>query len=469
MIKLFVDRICQILLAILLIIGFSSQAVAQEKNKKDSLNTTQSRDTTKNNLKKIKTKISQDTSFVKKDLDTLSTGESKSGYDDKLVLGGANSVGADLIANDKKKGAWFNINYAKKVFNSYYDVKRFLNKKYGLAIGVDYSFLNQFATYSSTENQASSGIFRIYGSWTPKFKNKNANGSFVYKLENRHNIGPGVTPRNLGYDAGAALSTATFKDFGWGLTNLYWKQFLMDRRIGLAIGIMDPGDWLDLYPLLSPFKYYLNEAYFNSPAMSIPNQGLGVSFAFKQLYKEMYLAGGLHDANGEPFMFVVDNFNSFFQVKEYLWWVETGWNFGKNLTDGESIHLMYWHQDPRSAKQQTESWGLCFSASQVFSDQYTVFVRAGYSEGNAPLMSTLVMAGMSIKVMDHDLLAIGLSYGTPSDRSRRAQFGTEVFYTFQITEHLNVSPNVQLTVNPSFNEEKKAVGVFSVFRILYSL
>ena len=58
-------------------------------------------------------------------------------------------------------------------------------------------------------------------------------------MENRHNIGTGVTPRNLGYEAGAALSTASFKEFGWGLTNFYWKQSIIDKYF-FVVGIMDP-------------------------------------------------------------------------------------------------------------------------------------------------------------------------------------------------------------------------------------
>ena len=414
-------------------------------------------------------RIKKDTSYVKKDLDTLFVGESKSGYDDIVVSGGSNSVGSDLKRDDKKKETWLKVDYAKKVFDEYYDFKRYLNRKIYLALGLDYTFLNQFATYSNSDQQASSGIFRFFGTWTAPLKNKSSHGAFIFKIENRHNIGSGVTPRNLGYEAGAALSTATFKDFGWGLSNFYWKQYFKNRKIGLAVGIMDPGDWVDLYPLLSPFNFYLNEAYFNSPAMALPNQGLGIAIGIKEIYKKFYIAGGLHDANGEPTQFVVDNFRSFFDVHELMYWVEAGWNLGDEIVDGESIHLMYWHQDAREVQETSESWGLSFSASKIFSEKYTLFVRGGFSEGNGARMRHLIIAGMGIKVVKQDLLGIGLNYGGPNDHSRPNQFGTELFYVMQLTEHLSVTPNFQLTINPSFNDEKNAVGIFSVFRIRYAL
>lgn len=300
-------------------------------------------------------------------------------------------------------------------------------------------------------------------------KNTSSHGAFIFKIENRHGIGPGVTPRNLGYEAGAALSTATFKDFGWGLTNFYWKQLLHNRKIGLVAGIMDPGDWLDLYPLLNPFTFYLSEAFFNSPAMAIPNQGLGMVVAFKDIIKELYISGGIHDANGEPFNFIVNNFKSFFQVNEYLYWVEAGWNMSEDIVEGESIHLMYWYQDAREAQEVSESWGLSFSASKIFLEKYTVFTRAGFSEGNGALMRHIIMTGMSIPAFTHDLIGLGLHYGGPNDRSRPNQLGIEIFYKLQLAEHLSITPDIQLTINPSFNDEKDAVGIFSVFRIRYAL
>jgi porin len=414
-------------------------------------------------------KMNSDSLFVRKDLDTVAVGASKSGYDDIVVSGGSNSVGSNLKDDDKKKSAWIRKDYAKKVFDDYYDFKRYLNKKIHLALGIDYTFLNQFATYSASDIQASSGVFRFYGTWQAPVKNKSNNGAFIFKIENRHGIGPGVTPRNLGYEAGAALSTATFKDFGWGLTNFYWKQYLYNRKIGIVFGIMDPGDWLDLYPLLNPFTFYLNEAFFNSPAMAIPNQGLGMAVAFKEIFKKFYVSGGIHDANGEPFNFIVDNVKSFFQVNEYLYWVEAGWDMGDNFVEGESIHLMYWYQDPREAQEVSESWGLSFSASKVFLEKYKVFMRAGFSEGNGARMRHIIMTGMSIPVFVHDLIGVGLNYGGPNDRSRPNQLGMELFYRLQLGEHLSITPDIQLTINPSFNDEKDVVGIFSVFRIRYAL
>ncbi len=409
----------------------------------------------------------KDTLSIKKDIDTLAVGASKSGYDDLVADGGANSVDADLKSDDRRKQGRFGP--FTSVFNEYYDVKRFLKKKLGIATGVDYTLLNQYATFSFSDTQASSGIFRVFGSWKIPSRDPSVHGSLIFKIENRHNLGPGVVPRNLGYEAGAALSTATFKDFDWGLTNLYWRQIFADHSIRMVLGIMDPGDWVDLYPLLSPFKYYLNEAFFNSPAMAIPNQGLGAVMAFKNIIGKFYLTGGIHDANGEPTHFISDNFRSFFRVSEFMYWAEAGWDFENSIVAGETVHVMYWFQDARATADVAESWGLSFSASKVLYDKYTFFVRGGFAEGNGARMRHILMAGFAMDNRFDDKIGIGVHYGAPNDKTKGNQLGLELFYGFQILEHLNISPNIQLTFHPSFNDEKDVIGVFSVFRIRYAL
>jgi len=362
---------------------------------------------------------------------------------------------------------WINVNVSKKIFKRYYGFKKKLKDNYRIAIGSDYMFLNQFASFSYSDQWATSGIFRFFGTWDALITDNGYNGSLIFKIENRHKIGTGQLPRQLGYEAGSAMSTASFKNFRWGLTNLYWKQRFMQNRIGLVVGIMDAGDWIDLYPLLNPYKYYLNEAYFNSPAMALPNQGLGISAAIS-IAKGFYLAGGMQDANGQPDYFLIKNFESFFGDHEYFYWVEAGWKDSRSLLGGETVHLTYWYQDERVEQGTEVSKGWCFSASRRFG-YYVPFVRASISEGNGALMHHLVMAGVGMDVYRGDNVGIGVSWGGPSDRSRRDQYSMELYYAIQLTQHVNIMPDIQFTMNPSFNDTKDFVAVFSTIRIRYAM
>lgn len=393
--------------------------------------------------------------------------ESKSGYHSLDSDGGVGTVNADLRADDALKMQWFQADVSDRIFKRYYGLKKKVKEKYRIAVGTDYMFLNQLASFSYSDRVATSGIFRLYGTWDALVSEKGHNGSFIFKIENRHKIGNQQIPRELGYETGSALSTASFKDFSWGLTNFYWRQRFYNNRIMLVVGLMDPGNWLDLYPLLNAYKYYLNEAYFNSPARALPSQGLGISGGFT-FAKDFYLSGGMHDANGDPTNFLIGNFESFFGRNEYFYWVEAGWKQNRSLLGGETVHLSYWYQDARVEQGTDTSKGLCFSASQRFGS-YIPFVRAGITEGNAALMHHMVMAGVGIDAFRGDNLGIAFNWGGPTDRTKRDQFSIEVYYAIQLTQHINIMPDIQLTKNPSFNDTQDLVGVFSTIRIRYAM
>lgn len=79
------------------------------------------------------------------------------------------------------------------------------------------------------------------------------------------------------------------------------------------------------------------------------------------------------------------------------------------------------------------------------------------------------MLGTSIKLIKFDVMGLGAYYGTPNVDNARRQLGFEAFYSIQLTEHLNITPNMQLTFNPAFNEQKDVIGIYSVFRMRYAL
>ena len=399
--------------------------------------------------------------------DTTQFAKSKSGYHEIEADGGVGTVKSDLIADDALKMQWLKVDVSRKIFGKYYGLKKKLREKSRIALGTDYMFLNQLASFSFSDKWATSGIFRFYGTWDALITENGYNGSLIFKIENRHRIGNGQIPRQLGYETGSAMSTASYKNFSWGLTNFYWKQMFYQNKIAMVVGIMDPGDWIDVYPLLNPYKYYLNEAYFNSPVMALPNQGLGIAAAFT-VAKDFYIAGGMHDANGEPQNFLIGNFDSFFSQNEYFYWVEAGWKESRSLAGGETVHLTYWYQDARETLGTEASKGWCFSASRRFGS-YVPFVRAGITNGNAALMHHLVMAGVGIDAFRGDNLGIGVNWGGPTDRTRRDQYSLELYYAIQLTQHVNIMPDIQLTKNPSFNDTHDLVAVFSTIRIRYAM
>ncbi len=394
--------------------------------------------------------------------------EFKSGYDDVVVAGGATSVGADLVNDDETKNPLLHFNIASSKLGWYYDFKRMVNDRLGIALGVDYSLVNQFSSFSITDTQASSGIFRFYGTWNAFGSPEGMSGTAVFRLENRHIIGSGITPRDLGFDGGSSLSTATFKDSGWGITIASWKQRFEGGKYLLVGGKMDPGDYSDVYPWLTAYTSYVGDASVNNPTVALPGQGFGIAGKAK-FAGDWYGSGGLHDANGSPNEFGLD---SFFGVREYYTWVEAGWTPGDNPMDGEGLHVNLWHQDARGDAGTDETWGLTFSAAKVFGGprRWSPFFRAGYSEENGGQQVRVMFGGgLSAFVRGSDFVGLTTSWSAPLDTSLRNQVTTEAFYRLQLLENLQATPNIQFTINPSQTLQTDVLWVFAALRLRVAL
>jgi porin len=284
----------------------------------------------------------------------------------------------------------------------------------------------------------------------------------VFKIENRHRIGPGLTPRNLGFEAGSSLSTAGFKDMGWGVTAFSWNQRFPGNRLGVVVGRMDPGDFSDVYPLLTVWKAFMNDAFANNPAVALPQQGLGIA-AVAGLHGSWYVAGGLHDANGSPTEW---GFTTFFDVREYYTWIETGWSPGREIMSGVGVHVNAWHQDARTEAVTPESWGVTASASKEIGQRWTPFLRAGYSEGGAAQVRFVIAGGVGLTMRGGgDYLAVATSWSEPPDTTLRGQLTTEALYRLQLAENLAVTPDLQLTLFPSATLERDVVAVAGVLRL----
>jgi len=392
----------------------------------------------------------------------------KSGYGDVSTMGGATSVGADLKDDDTRKNPVLDWNLARQKLDGFYALKRKLNDNLDLAVGVDYNLLNQYSTYSTTDTHAMSGIFRIFGTWRLFGMWLKNSGNLIYRIENRHRIS-GVLPRDLGHDGGSSLSTATFKEFGWGVTSLYWKQMFSGGKHGIAVGKMDPGDFSDVFLMLTAYKAFMNEGFFNNPSVSLPNQGFGLTGA-ASITDNIYLSAGLHDANGEPDEIGLD---SFFDVGEYYTWIEAGWRApGSNVMEGRSIHVNVWHQDARREAETDETWGVTFSVNPRFDHaiSWSPFLRVGYSqEDGGQRVRFIVAAGAGANVRGSDLVGLATSWSGPPDSSLRNQVTTEAFYRLQLTQNVQVTPAVQFTINPSNTLETDALWVVSVLRLRLSL
>jgi porin len=388
----------------------------------------------------------------------------KSGYEDVPQFGGPSSAGAQLEEDNRvPEKPVFRFDGLQRALKPYYGFKEGLNKNYGLSFGLDYTPLFQWASDSLTgEDKAAGGIFRFYGNWTLLGRESGNTGSIVYKVESRHRLGTDIAPQDLGFEIGYfGLTSGPFSDFGWGLTNLYWQQKFKEGRISFIAGVVDSTDYVDLYGLINPWTAFSNLAFLTDPTIAVPNQGLGAAVGVMAT-DNLYVVGGLADANGDPTQ-PGDLFETFFDDQEYFYHLEIGWTSSFERRYFDNIHLTGWYADERKKDRVPDGWGLAFSAAWFFNDTWMPFLRAGWSDGEAPLLNASVGAGIGYYFRKRsDLLGFGLNWGKPAVSGLDDQYTAELFYRLQFSPNFAITPDVQLLINPALNPAEDLLWVFGL-------
>jgi porin len=101
------------------------------------------------------------------------------------------------------------------------------------------------------------------------------------------------------------------------------------------------------------------------------------------------------------------------------------------------------------------------SANWFFDRKWMPFFRAGWSDGEAPLMNKTLTAGIGrLFAEESDVLGVGVNWGDPSDPSLSDQYTLEAFFKLQVAENLAVTPSFQLLIDPALNPDEDRIWIF---------
>jgi porin len=152
-------------------------------------------------------------------------------------------------------------------------------------------------------------------------------------------------------------------------------------------------------------------------------------------------------------------------------------HFGENFTDGNffkaveigyvpsmaeryfrKISLTYWHSDAYTSAGDAEiasGQGIAFSSHWYFADKFIPHIRFAFSNGNGEnaFYKRDIQIGHGFRFKTHDILGISFSTAQTNVPDSKEQSTLEVFYRFNLTEHLALTPDFQWIINPTFNTE----------------
>ncbi|WP_294957387.1 carbohydrate porin [Sulfurovum sp.] len=366
-----------------------------------------------------------------------------------------------LLASDRRKMR------KEDISKRYKSWKASLKKDDGFDFGIDYHVVGFHATASNGDKDATSGVVRLFGNWELVGRGTENSGSLVFKVEHRQAY-TAVSPVDFGAEVGyAGLFQSTFSDQKGRLTNLYWKQNLLDSRMMVYAGFLDVTDYVDVYLMASPWDGFGNLVFATGSATigSLPDGALGV-MASGWLTDKMYVVAGIADANPDqkkPF----DGFNTLFEEGETFKSLEFGWTTSKERLFFDNFHLTLWQVDEREKAGIPSGKGLSFSLVKTLNENMMAFLRGGRSDGSGSILETSVSAGIGYLQPEYNnnVLGVGLNWGQPNKEvygdDAEDQGTMEVFYRVN-TKYFQITPSLQVIVNPVSNTDKNVVAVFGL-------
>jgi porin len=381
-------------------------------------------------------------------------------------FGGPNAT-ENIIEEDAKiTGALIK----KRITQPWFDWKAKMQEEHGFSIGVDYTALGLTSSEkgASGDDNAASGMVRIFGSWDLVGRGTKNTGALVYKIEHRHSY-TDLSVKDFGFDQGyVGFIEPPFSDQGTRWTNLFWRQRLNEGRATITAGLLDATDYVNVYALASPWTGFMNFAFSTgSASMFIPNDATFGVAGGAMLSKNMFLIGGLVNAYTDP----TDPFETvgdFFSENEYFSSIELGWTRSQGRIYQDNMHLTLWHVDESLPAETPGGWGVAFNYSRSLDeDRFMPFVRGGYADEGGTLLQKSLSAGLGYNAFGgRDQLGVAVNWGEPNEDSFGPdlddQLVFEAYYRWQLTEQFAITPDIQYLKDPALNTEQDSLWVFGL-------
>jgi porin len=402
----------------------------------------------------------------------------ESDYKNTDQLGGPKTIGAQLKADNQKKESYFRIPI--KVTKGWYDWKKQLAAKTGIELGINYSSLHMRASdvfdEEANDKRTGGGVFDFQMTWNAVNRKLGKNkGTFGLKINSRFGYGDLTAPMFHGFnDSGYyGLPGTGFNDYSMRIVEFYYSQMFLNNKVGVIVGKIDPSNYYNFHGMAIPWTAFMNYGSLMSSTVNFHNPGFGIGIG-AELSKHIYLKASVMDVYGDKFEqgdfldFGPHFFNGDMQLMAEIGWTPTiAERYFKNFS------LTYWSAPSYTSHQGGEikaGSGIAFSSHWFFNDNYMPFFRFGIGNGNGENLFSKkdIQIGNGFLLRSHDL--IGLSFSVAETNNPlglddpKNQMTAELFYRFQLTPHLAVTPDIQMIANPALNPNVDVLW-YSGFRI----
>jgi len=380
----------------------------------------------------------------------------------------ANRIESDSVATDTP--------LQLDALQSWYEWKDTLQSEHGLSFGLEYNatYLSTSDRLPGTDKDGAGGIFRFSGVWEAFARGSSHPGNIMFLVERTDEFtdtGPSsLLSDSVGY---IGISNLPYNDEGWRLNTLYWDQKFEDGKYELVAGYLDISDYVDVFPLVSPWTDFFNYAHSIGVGALDLTYDASLGFAGATwLTNNVYAMAGFVDQNADG-TDPLDGFDTFFNDREYFKHFEIGWTgASQEAYYLNNVHLTLWHSDKREELDIKNGWGGVLSFNHTISDKWLAFARTGWAEDGGSLLERSVSIGGGYTPGGMETLGSGnqlgfaLNWGRPNDsllgQGLDDQYATEVYYRWQLAQEIAITPSLQFLIDPALNPDDDTSWVFGL-------
>ncbi len=348
------------------------------------------------------------------------------------------------------------------VYDQYRSLKKAIQNDYDIQFSLEVSTFGQWGTPGGGPGIAEL-VYAPSLTWTPFANTSVGSGAFnVAFLGNQF-----WTHANTRSQQGSMGLLTAPND--WGANNYQYAQITYTHTF--------PGNWLAMSVGQYSFVQYdgnqyagnaqtnfINYALAQNATQAYANAGIG---AYMQITpnSQLQFAGGLQNATditgGAPT-------TSGFHDGQVAYFMNAQWT--PTFLAGGTYSLLYYSQ-PAVPLQPSASQGVSLSLVQNLNAKYGLFLRVNNASGSAiPVSTSVAFGGIVNNPFGRNRLdqaGIGIAWDkTNKDAvegpSRSSEWITELYYNYTIFKALQITPDIQLYINPALAPNTSVAAVLSL-------
>ncbi len=381
------------------------------------------------------------------------------------------SIEKQLLEAGELKESIFEFDPFNFVLKPWRTLNKKLKEKLRMEFSLAYTALYQVssnATQGEQRNHAAGGIWDFNGLWQVLPDRKSYAAYLGFRSTSKHRLFTEIPPNDLAGNIGSLWSTAAFySENPFFVSQLWLEQHILDNRLIIRLGKLDQSDYIDSFNFSSSKLFFINSAFSDNPTIPFPGNGLGAA-ALYQPNDLFYVLGSIGDANGDSDTF---DFDTFFDEQEFFSGVEIGILPTINGHGSGNYHIALWHSDGSKSGNAPSGNGLALTFQQLFKEEYNLFLRYSFSNGRVTNVKQIVSGGVGLldpfrTGLKKNLLGLAASWGEPEDKDLRSQYVIESFLRLQVFKSTQITPDLQLIINPS---DAPGVDVIAIYGIRFRL